>query len=530
MVVLRREFLRAAGTAAASAASAAPARPNIVLILADDMGYSDLGCFGAEIRTPNLDRLASRGVRFTHFYNTARCCPSRASLLTGMYSHQAGVGHMTNERPLPAYRGDLSHSYRTVAELLSATGYRCYMAGKWHVTPSHARNRANLPLQRGFHRYYGTLAGGHHFAPRDLMDGNERVPAPLDFYYADAMTAKSVQFLKDHSSRPEPFFLYTAYTAPHFPLQCPDDDVARQRGRYSMGWERLREQRFYRQRELGIVDRSWRLPARDANVKAWEGAANPEWEQRRMEVYAAMVERMDRGIGEVLAQVRAMGQEDNTLVMFLSDNGGSAELMDAQNTVNRVPPHLKASGRWQGNDPSVMPGPADTYQSYGPAWASASNAPFRRFKSMTHEGGIATPLIAAWGANVKRPGSLNHQPGHIIDLLPTCLDAAGEAPAKCEGISFLPALRGSRRREHESICFEHQGNQAIRSGDWKLVRARGGDWELYQVRDDRTETRDHASSESRRTTALLNQYKAWMSRCGVWEWEEVLKSDRSSQG
>lgn len=510
--MLRREFLSLLPAAAAQPAQA----PNIVLILADDMGYSDLGCYGAEIRTPNLDALAQRGVRFTQFYNTARCCPSRASLLTGMYSHQVGVGHMVDDRGKPAYRGDLSTQHKTVAELLSARGYRCYMTGKWHVTPGNAKTKHNWPLQRGFHRFYGTLAGGHHFMPRDLVDGNERVPAPENFYHADVMASRGIAFLKEHDAR-SPFFLYTAFTTPHFPMQCPEDEVARQRGRYAIGWEELRRRRFESMQKLGIIDRRWSLPPRDANVAAWADAANPAWEQRRMEVYAAMVERMDRRIGDIVAQVRAMGQEQNTLFLFLSDNGGSAERMNANNTANRVPDVLKASNRWQGDDPNIMPGPADTYQSVGPAWASASNAPFRRFKSMTHEGGIATALIAAWGSRIAKPGRLNHQPGHIIDLLPTCLDAAG-SNHRCEGLSLLSALTGEKRPEHDSICFEHQGNQAIRQGRWKLVRAHNQPWELYDLAADRTETRDLAQSDPQRLTRMREAYESWSRRVGVEPW------------
>ncbi|MEJ1929502.1 sulfatase-like hydrolase/transferase, partial [Nostoc sp. NIES-2111] len=315
-----------------------------------------------------------------------------------------------------------------------------------------------------------------------------------------------------------PFFLYTAFTTPHFPMQCPEDEVARQRGRYRQGWDHVRRRRFERMRSLGILDRRWRLPARDSNLLPWTQAAHPAWEERRMEVYAAMVERMDRRVGDIVAQVRAMGQEDNTLFLFLSDNGGSNETMNANNTSGRVPDILKRSNRWQGDDPNILPGPMDTYQSVGAAWASASNAPFRRFKSMTHEGGIATPLIAAWGSKIAQPGRLHHHPGHIMDLLPTCLDAAG-GQHTCEGRSLLPALTSTNAKpHHEVLCFEHEGNQAIRQGNWKLVRPHNQPWELYDLAADRTETRNLAPTEPQRVAQLESTYRAWMQRCGVEPW------------
>ena len=484
---------------------AAAKAPNILLILADDMGFSDLGCYGSEIRTPVLDGLAAGGLRFTQFYNTSRCCPTRASLLTGMYSHRVGFGHMTGRLgDHPAYTGDLSREHRTVAELLGEAGYRSYLSGKWHVTRNRKEGSANWPLQRGFDRFYGTLGGGHFFRPFFLAEGNRRIQPPDDRYHVtDAFTDKALEFLEEHfaSHAERPFFLHLCYTAPHFPLHAWPEDIARYEGRYRGGWDRLRRQRLSRMKELGIIGPDTRLSERDAMATAWDEAEDQtEWDLR-MAVYAAMIEQMDRGIGKVLAELREQGALEDTVVMFLSDNGSSAELID------------------RGHQPGARTGTADSYKCLEVGWSNAANSPFRMHKMWVHEGGIATPLIVSWPGRIKAPGSLVATVGHVIDLLPTCLEMAGiETAAGFDGRSLVPVLRGQVRRRDGPWFWEHEGSRAVRSGDWKLVSADGGAWELYDLNRDRSETRNLAAMEPGRVAALAARWGEWAREVGVVDW------------
>ncbi|HUR58665.1 MAG TPA: sulfatase-like hydrolase/transferase, partial [Opitutaceae bacterium] len=366
------------------AAAAEPPRPNIILILADDLGYSDLGCYGSEIRTPNLDRLAGEGLKFKQFYTYPRCCPSRAALLTGVYPHQAGIGHMVERNglpvpahPFPAYRGELATNVVTIAEALRPQGYRTALSGKWHLVPF-TEDKSNWPVQRGFDEFYGTIHGvGSFYDPVSLVRGNEviRTP-PQPYYYTDAITDHAVATIAKFTaggspgSGKKPFFLYVAYTAPHWPMQALPEDIAKYRDTYQVGWDELRVQRRRRQIELGLVDKNWPLPPRDPEVPAWASVKNKAWEAQRMAVYAAMVDRMDQGIGKILAQLRASGAAENTLVLFLSDNGGCAEGA-ARPAANRPnPPYVPATAPdgkpvRRGNIPEIIPGPADTYSTYG---------------------------------------------------------------------------------------------------------------------------------------------------------------------
>ncbi len=529
----RRSLL---GALAAGVGTAAPRRPNIVLILADDMGFSDIGCYGGEIQTPNLDRLARRGVRFTRFHNTARCCPSRASLLTGLYPHQTGIGHMVdNPKPFPGYTGDLSSQCVTLAEVLRAAGYHTLMSGKWHVTPI-SRSKNNWPLQRGFEKFYGIIGGGgDYFNPATLTRDNEPIePDKKDYYFTDAIASSAVDYIDEYARKPEPFFLYAAFTAPHWALHAPEADVDKYRKRYKDGWDALRIERHKRMIELGIVDSRWALTPRDSKAPAWKEAPNKDWEALRMAIYAAQVDRLDKGIGKILAKLKETGAEENTLVLFLSDNGACAEELPKGFKAFYIPQKTRDGRPMRvGNDPQVAPGPDDTYQSYGLPWANASNTPFRLYKHWVHEGGIATPMIASWPAVIRQGGIITHQQGHIIDIMATCVDLAGTRYPETrqgvkvtplEGRSLRPVFEGRTREGRIELCWEHEGNRAICQNNWKLVSRFPDKWELYDVEADRTELNDLAARYPARAAELAARYESWAARCNVLPWEKVLKS------
>ena len=545
----RRDFIRELGAGVAAGAASrlcaaadrtrqlSPSRPNIVLILADDMGYSDLGCYGSEIATPNLDKLAARGMRFTQFYNTARCCPTRASMLTGLYAHQTGVGHMTEDYGRPGYRGDLNRECVTIAEVLRPAGYHTLMTGKWHVTPAEPPSKHNWPLQRGFEKFYGTIAGaGSYYDPVTLTRDNAEIePVGDNYYYTDAISDNAVRFVDDYGRKPEPFFLYVAYTAPHWPLHALQEDIARYRDTYDKGWDAVRARRHRRMIELGIVDRRWPITPRDPEAPAWKDVANKEWEARRMAVYAAQIDRMDQGIGRILAKLREIRAQENTLILFLSDNGACKEESGPVRTWQSLfVPHTTRDGRAMraGNDPSVMPGPDDTYQSYGLPWANVSDTPFRLYKHWVHEGGIATPLVTCWPAMIKRRNRIIHQPGHVIDVMATCLEAAGmEYPEAYQGRpitpmsgkSLLPVFQGAEREPRRAIYWEHEGNRAVRQGKWKLVSQHPDAWELYDLEADRTEMSNLAGKHPGKVAELISMYEKWAQRCGVMPWPEVMQ-------
>lgn len=552
----RREFLRevtmASGALAAPkafagavAADTSAARPNIILILADDMGYSDLGCYGGEIETPNLDRLAAGGLRFSQFYNAPRCCPSRASLLTGLYSHQAHMGMMTADYgryPFPAYAGDLNKSTVTIAEALKAAGYTTLMSGKWHLTPIAenatsvaAPDKSNWPLQRGFDQYYGIIAGAaNYYDPATLTRGNDPVheSAP-DFYLTDGIADNAVEMLKGAAKQHKPFFLYTAFNAPHWPLQAPEHVVAKYRQRYNAGWDAMREQRHAKQLRMQLLETRWPMTPRDARVPAWTRASFKNWEAERMAVYAAQVEVMDQGIGRIVAQVEQMGQMQNTLILFMADNGGNYE------EIGRMPPGAKRPVYMPertktgepvvpGNDPSIMPGPATTFQSYGGPWGNVSNTPFRMYKHFAHEGGISTPLVAHWPNGIRGQNAITHQLGHEIDIMATCLDVcgaslparavSGERPLPPEGRSLRPVFQGGSVANRGMLFWEHEGNCAVRDGAWKLVSAFPNTWELYDMAADRTELHNLADAQPERVQQMADAYRAWAKRVGAQPW------------
>ena len=522
----RRSFLKAIAALAVTESFSLPliaggqsqmARPNIILIMADDMGYSDLGCYGGEIETPHLDRLGDRGLRFTQFYNAGRCWPTRASLLTGLYNDQTGIHDLSHQ---------LNRRCVTIAEVLRSAGYGTYMVGKWHLmenwkTPTSDR----WPIQRGFDHFYGTPVSGNLFNPFNPIRDRTRIKVEdKNYYVTDALTDNAIDYIRDHTSRrkDDPFFLYVAHFAPHYPLHARPDDIEVHRGRYDKGWAAVRAARYKRMIELGIIKKSWKLSTPETESPSWADAPHKLWEARRMEVHAAMVHRMDYGIGRIVDTLKATGQSDNTLILFLSDNGASREgsgglpRFEYKKTLDGKPMR-------SGNNPTIMPGPADTYQSFGRRWANVSDTPFRKYKAYTHEGGIATPLIAHWPKGILARGELRHQPGHVIDIMATCVEVSGAAypdehlgqpihpPA---GVSLVPAF-ADKSLDRETLYFQHLGNRAVRAGKWKLVALKGKPWELYDLDADRTETTNLADRHPKQVEKLRAQWHAWANDVDV---------------
>ncbi|MEQ8790969.1 MAG: arylsulfatase [Pirellulaceae bacterium] len=480
-------------------------RPNIVLIMADDLGFSDVGCYGGEINTPHLDALAERGLRFTQFYNCARCNPTRESLLTGLYPQQADGVHSV-----------------TLAEVLRGAGYRTLMTGKWH-------GYSGLPTERGFDRYFGVISGScNFFNPGDRRPGEPApakdhdfvrpfardgkvikpfTPSDKNWYATDAFTDQAIAYLDEYAADDRPFFLYLAYTAPHHPLQAPEDEIAKYRGKYRLGWDALREQRWKRQQSLGLAAENWKLSPRDEAAEAWDVVQNKDDWDLAMAVYAAMVDRMDQHIGRLLEKLRALGIEENTLVIFLSDNGACAEINN--------------------QTPDIPPGPMESYRTYDLAWANAGDTPLRKFKRWTYEGGICTPLIVRWPAAIKQHGAIRREPGHVFDLMPTFCDLAGatypasyhgEDVTPTEGKSLLPLLLDGKRVPHASLCWEHLGSKAVRQGSWKLVGsgdpARLENWALFDLAADRCETHDLSGEHPQRVRQLAEAWITWAKRTG----------------
>ena len=529
-------------------------RPNIILILADDMGYSDLGCYGSEIRTPNLDRLAASGLRFSQMYNSARCCPSRASLLTGLNPHQTGVGHMMDALGPDSYQGYLNQNCATIADTLRAGGYATYMSGKWHVGGRYNLLDDNrweelkggieypIPTQRGFDRFYGIVAGSaNYFFPRLLMEDDRFIELdPNGYYFTDAITDNAVKMLDENAAAnsaasanggdEKPFFLHVTYTAPHWPLHAHEEDIARYEGKYRDGWDTLRTNRHEELKASGILSDRWEISPRNASAGDWQDERNKDWEDLKMATYAAMIDRMDQGIGRILDKVREMGAEENTLVMFLSDNGGCAEFL-AEDTQRPEPsqyasPNPDGTPIKMGNIVGQRPGPGDTFMSYDLPWSNASNSPFRLFKRWTHEGGISTPFIVNWPERIKEPGIV-HEPTHISDIAATCIEAAGaqyptelngNAITPIEGVSFLDAINTGAWKRNLPIYWEHEGSRAVRIDNWKLVAEIGGEWELYDMDEDRTELSNLVEANAPKADEMIALYDVWAERCGVHPW------------
>jgi len=497
-------------------------KPNIILIMADDMGFSDLGCYGSEIQTPNIDGLAYGGMRFSQFYNAARCCPTRASLLTGLYPHQAGMGGMVKSpkkvKPGP-YQGYLNDQCVTIAEVLKQAGYSTYMSGKWHV----GEEKPHWPTDRGFDKYFGLISGAANYfdiskgkregIKRQLVLNGEPYTQPKEaFYMTDFFTDYAVKHLEYHNQqhRGKPFFQYVAYTAPHWPLHALPEDIKKYKGKYLKGWDKLRKERYQRLVNMGIIKSDWSNSALDEEVTPWEKIENKEEMELKMAVYAAQIDRMDQGIGRILKKLKQIGEKENTLILFLADNGGCHE-----------------GGPWgfDKRNNGLPPGGVDSYMSYGQSWANTSNTPFRMFKHWVHEGGIATPLIANWQGVIKQ-NQISHQVGHIIDIMATCCDVAGakypetfkgKKITPLEGKSLLPVFKSKKRKGHDALYWEHNKNKAIRQGKWKLVTKSDENWELYDLEADRTELNNLAEKMPEKVGELKDLYFAWADKCGVKE-------------
>ncbi|EHQ24985.1 sulfatase [Mucilaginibacter paludis DSM 18603] len=508
------------------------AKPNIVIILADDMGFADLGSFGSEIHTPNLDRLAAQGLKLTQFYNAGRCCPSRTALLTGLYPHEAGVGDMVKDWGDPAYQGYLNNKCATIAQLLKAeAGYNTIVSGKWHVglVPS------ALAYNRGFDQSFTMLNNASsYFNSGPLFNDGSKITFMLNDkqiyrndtseYLTQAITHFAIRSLDQIKNDPKPFFLYVAYNAPHWPIQALPQDIARYKGKYLNGWDKLRAQRYQKLRAAGIIKNEWKLSPRYEKVPDWDKLSAGEkdkWDIR-MAIYAAMIDRMDAGVGEILAKLKQIKKDKNTVVLFMSDNGGSAD--DVKNWTNVI-------------QKDGTPGSVVSIDSYETPWANVSNTPFKGFKKNTHEGGIATPLIAYY-PGVIRPGSVNNQPAHFIDILPTCLNLAGvEYPEQldgrklipAQGVSLINAFYGKPFKEHDALFWEHEGSRAIRKGQWKLVAENHATWELYDLNDDRSETNNLAEKYPDRVKALETEYLAWAAKAGVRNWDELSKAAKKAE-
>jgi arylsulfatase len=554
---MRWLFLQLVATAFAIvvmvAAPAADRPPNVLLVLADDLGYSDLGCYGGEIRTPNLDALATGGLRFTQFYNCTRCCPSRASLLTGLYPHQAGIGAMTGDQGQPGYRGFLQPNCVTIAQVLKRAGYRTAMVGKWHVGDDVS------PIERGFDDFYGWTRGYavDSWEPRMMIrfptGASQRNYAPGQFFATDALTDQALDFLAGMRGSNSPWFLYVAYQAPHFPVQSRANDAQGYAEIYVRGWDKVREERLARQKKLGLVPATTQLTPRSAipmpGVAKRLGSMsadgnNPPWESlsaerradlaQRMAVYAGMVTGLDCNIGRLIADLRANQELENTLILFLSDNGACAEWEPFGFDLAAVADPRPGTGinlRTPGapnilhrGDELTKIGEPGSLPSYGSGWANACNTPWRLYKHYGHEGGISAPFIVHWPVKISSAGQFREQPAHLIDIMPTCVEVAaaqyppdlnGQRISPSEGTSLVPAF-ADQPLKRDFLAWEHEGNAAIREGNWKLVRVGAqGAWELYNLAEDRAEQNNLAEKSPERVTALAARWRAWAERTNV---------------
>jgi len=484
-------------------------RPNIILILADDMGYSDIGSFGGEIQTPNLDELASNGIRFTQFYNTAKCFPTRASLMTGLYSHQVGMGRNP---------GKFQKNCVTIAQVLREAGYRTLMSGKWHGT--------DLPVHMGFDRYYGLVDGAvNYWNPGERRAGEPMpgrksqmyprtwaidstvykpyTPEDPDFYITDAFTDQALSYLDTYKEEDNPYFLYLAYTAPHYPLHARPKDIAKYRGRYRGGYDSLRQCRYKKILDLELFPGGIALPLHDPEVPDWKDVENKEEEELKMAVYAAMVDRLDQNIGRVVQKVKEMDEWENTLIFFLSDNGACAEVAELT--------------------PDIPPGPVESYRSLNLPWANATNTPFRKYKNHDFEGGICTPFIVHYPEIIKT-SFITDQPGHLIDVMATCIDLAGanypdnydgHPVLPLEGKSLLPIFLGNEREGHEVLFWQWANSVGIRKGDWKAVGYLDSPWELYNLREDRTELNDLRDEHPAIVREMDSLFRSWALKTGA---------------
>lgn len=507
-----------------SAVSAAE-RPNIVLVMVDDMGWSDLGCYGGEIDTPHIDSLADDGLRFTRFYNNAVCGATRASLLTGLYCQQTG------------HRGDRWNEPKDfkkcvlISEVLQAGGYHTAMVGKWQGR--------DLAVKRGFHRFFGPNCQGkisywHPVVANDFYLNHQPWKHPENFFMTDAFNDYAVEFLNEAVAGEKPFFLYVAYIAPHWPLHAREETIAPYRKRYrEKGWDEWRQSRIERQRETGLLPDGATIAPQPNSIPRWADAPHKEWQAERMAVYAAQISNVDRGVGRLLKILRESGQADNTLVLFLSDNGAAIQGGFKPGTSGFGFSPKADNSKWRkdggaivpGSGPDHMPGPHNTFAGYGQAWATTSNTPLRDAKQSAYEGGIRTPLIARWPAVIKEGSKLTRQPGHVIDIMATCLDVAGIAypaefqgrrPLPMEGKSLTPVFHGEQRTGHELLAWKCGRGRAIQMGDWKLVRPRDNSpWELYNLKSDTGETDNLATKFQEQVRTMTAKYEVWRKHVGA---------------
>ncbi len=507
--------------------------PNILLIMADDMGYSDIGCYGGEINTPHLDRLAENGLRFTQFYNAARCCPTRASLMTGVYPHESGIGHMTHRNNGPGYIGILNDSCVTIPEVLSDAGYFTAMAGKWHS----GAVRKSWPENRGFQRFYGI----HHWVDSyfnilqncEIFENGEivipatRTPKEYEpetkgeWYTTDAFTDKAIQFMGEALDSGQPFFQYVAYNAPHWPLEAHDEVIEKYLNDYSEGYEALRRAKNQKMQEIGLLNTDWQLP--DPVTPDWEELSDSAQLDTRFRraIYAAQIEIMDQNIGRMVEYLEQKNELENTLILFLSDNGCSAEPER-----NWFGYQWEKNTRWNYQEWRNNSGRAGASQ--GMAWALTSNAPFQKYKKFAHEGGISTPLIAHWPSGIKNPGSLDHKPGHLVDVMATCIELAGGTypeersgikTKKLRGLSLVDNFSGKKGKSHELLFWEHEGHAALRKGKWKIVTINPADalsWELFDMEKDRTETNNLSKQFPEIRSEMIGQWTQMAYETKAW--------------
>ncbi|TXK49359.1 arylsulfatase [Pontibacter qinzhouensis] len=504
-------------------------RPNVVLILTDDLGYSDIGAYGSEINTPNLDALAASGVRFKEFYNVGICAPTRAALLTGQYNHNAGIGHFSSDLGNEYYQGYIRKNVPTIAEVLRANGYNTLMSGKWHVGSDSLQG----PSHRGFDNFYGFLGGASVFFAHSpnttnltaLNRNDQKITAPDDpsFYLTDAITDEAIQMIGSTQKPNNPFFLYLAYNAPHWPLQAMPEDIAKYKGRYNTGWDNLSEARFQKQLELGIVDKGFVKPERPSTIPAWTSLSEQDRQEwaARMEVHAAMIDRMDQNLGKLIAYLKQSGQYDNTIFFFMSDNGAAGEEMT----------------RNQAGDSKPVVGTADSYYSITHHWAYAANTPFSYWKSIPYEGGLSSPFIASFPKAFNQNRIVTGR-GHLIDILPTILEATrstylqeinGNQTRPLAGKSLVPLLSGNSTVSHDTLFFEWGGNRAVRAGDWKLLALRGSpNWKLYNIKTDRGETKDVAAANPGLVNDLKGTYLNWAKANHVTNTDSLLHVTQNS--
>ncbi len=514
-------------------------RPNIIIMMADDMGFSDVGCYGGEIQTPNIDALATKGLRFTQFRNSSRCCPTRASLMTGLYPHQVG---------LTRNRHSLTRDGVTIAEALKESGYHTAMVGKWHLSKTLTLNGSDhqkwldhqiehgpfgpiesYPANRGFEKFYGIIWGViNYFDPFSLVEGTEPVKeVPEDFYLTDAITDKAIEYISEFSKSDKPFFLYYSQCAPHWPIHALPEDIAKYKETYKEGWEVLRAKRYQRQLDMGLFDKAVTpLPTIMGKEKTWAQLTKQEkaFNSRKMAVHAAMIDRVDQNLGRLLEQLKSFGKFENTVFFFLSDNGASPEITGGPG-YDRTSQTRQGQKVLYGNTiPTELLGSELSYTGIGSKWANASNTPFRFWKKESYEGGCNTPFIVHWPKGLKQKGFVDVQ-GHVIDLMPTCLDLAqanyprsfqGQKRLGLEGQSLMDVINGTVTTGQTTHCFEHMGGRAVVSGDWKIVAmAKAKKWDLYHLSKDLTETQNLAAQFPDKVKELSDVWQRWADRVGA---------------